>query len=191
MNEWIISDTHFGHHNIIDFCNRPFQSLTHMDETMITRWCGTVGPDDIIYHLGDVGHATGQYDLAKVVARLPGRKILIRGNHDKNPTAMRNLGFDVVAEEMTIRCDGIDFRMIHKPQPVSHGATYVLHGHIHNTTAEMRAAHTSKGEMVHIPDFNINMCVEMWNYTPVSLQWLVKELARRTAASNKRQGLKM
>ena len=191
MTEWVISDTHFGHYNIIGFCSRPFQSLGHMDDAMVARWQGSVHPEDTIYHLGDVGKATGSYDLAKVVARLPGRKVLVRGNHDKNPEAMRNLGFDVVCEEMTIRCNGVNFRMIHKPQTMNFGADYVLHGHIHNSTPEQRVEHQHKGELVHIPSFNINMCVEMWNYTPVSLPWLVKELARRQREENKRQGMRM
>lgn len=187
--EWIISDTHFGHYNIIGFCNRPFQSLGAMDEAMVARWRGVVHPEDTIYHLGDVGKATGQYDLAKVIARLPGRKILIRGNHDKNPDAMRRLGFDVVCEEMMIRCNGVNFKLIHKPQTL-HTGDYILHGHIHNTTPETRLEHQHKGELVHIPYFNINMCVELWNYTPVSLPWLVKELARRQRVENKRQGMR-
>jgi calcineurin-like phosphoesterase family protein len=192
-NEWIISDTHFGHYDIVGFCSRPFQSLHHMDEAMIARWQGSVHPDDTIYHLGDVGKATGSYDLAKVVARLPGRKVLVRGNHDKNPEAMRGLGFDVVCEEMFIKCQGVTFRLIHKPQLTPAGAQYVLHGHIHNSTPEHRAAvgMDKKGELIHIPPFNINMCVEMWNYTPVSLPWLVKELARRQREENKRQGMRM
>lgn len=179
MTEWIISDTHFGHYNIIDYCSRPFDSVTQMDRAMIARWKGTVGDKDIIYHLGDVGLSNGRYDLSTVISQLPGRKILIRGNHDKNPESMRQVGFDVVWEEGMVRCDGVDFRLIHKPQTTQGYGDYILHGHIHNSTPETRKEHEHKGELVHIPPFNINMSVELWNYTPVSLRWLVKELARR------------
>lgn len=47
------SDTHFNHTNIIRFCNRPFKDVAHMNETIIANWNSVVGPDDIIFHLGD------------------------------------------------------------------------------------------------------------------------------------------
>lgn len=188
MTEWIISDTHFGHHNIIEYASRPFQSVGHMDRVMISRWQGTVAPDDIVYHLGDVGLSNGRYDLSTVIAQLPGRKVLLRGNHDKNPESMRKAGFDVVLEQAVVRVDGVDFQLQHKPSLFKAGpdGDYILHGHIHNSTPESRMEHESKGELVHIPSFNINMCVEMWNYTPVSFHWLVKELARRERAEKKK-----
>ena len=52
-NIFFTSDTHFHHDNIIRFCNRPFKDVYHMDEELIKRWNEKVGPDDIIYHLGD------------------------------------------------------------------------------------------------------------------------------------------
>jgi calcineurin-like phosphoesterase family protein len=198
MTEWIISDTHFNHKNIIDYCRRPFINVLEMNTAMVTRWMGAVGPKDIIYHLGDVGYLEGNQALKSdpaetrnIIQQLPGTKVLIRGNHDKNPEAMRRMGFDVVVEEMFIRCDGKVFRLIHKPQRLQGPCDYILHGHIHNTTPEERAEHEHKGELVHIPPFNINMSVEMWNYTPVSLRWLVKELARRQRDKNKQQNLRM
>ena len=123
-NEWIISDTHFNHKNIIDYCSRPFYNVHEMNTTMVTRWKGVVKPDDIIYHLGDVGYLEGNQAIKSdpeqtrnIIQGLPGIKVLVRGNHDKNPEAMRRMGFDVVVEEMTVRCNGVNFRMIHKPKP--------------------------------------------------------------------------
>ena len=47
------SDTHFNHTNILRYCNRPFKTVGQMNETIITNWNNVVGPDDVIFHLGD------------------------------------------------------------------------------------------------------------------------------------------
>ena len=48
------SDHHFGHTNILKFCNSPFNSIEQMNEELIKRWNEKIGPDDEVYHLGDL-----------------------------------------------------------------------------------------------------------------------------------------
>ena len=77
---YFISDTHFNHKNIIKYCNRPFDSIEQMNETLINNWNDIVSDKDIIYHLGDF--ALGSKELIlDIVNRLNGSKYLIRGNH--------------------------------------------------------------------------------------------------------------
>lgn len=76
------SDTHFNHANIISSCHRPFNSLEHMNETLIANWNNVVQRNDIVFHLGDFSFG-GAAQWAKIRSRLNGRIYLIVGNHDK------------------------------------------------------------------------------------------------------------
>ena len=79
---WFTADHHFGHHNIISHCNRPFASAEEMNETLLTNWNRVVAPEDIVYHLGDI-FIMPSGDARKFRERLHGRICLLRGNHDK------------------------------------------------------------------------------------------------------------
>lgn len=88
METWLISDTHFGHKNILGFEKkdgtklRPyFNDIHHMDDTLISNWNAVVKPDDKVYHLGDVGFKSFT-KVKEIFDELNGRKILIKGNHD-------------------------------------------------------------------------------------------------------------
>ncbi|WP_258934193.1 hypothetical protein [Nesterenkonia pannonica] len=52
MTTFFTSDHHFGHANIIRYCDRPFADVAEMDEAMIDRWNETVSPDDEVWVLG-------------------------------------------------------------------------------------------------------------------------------------------
>jgi len=56
---FIISDTHFGHNNIVKFNRsdgsplRPWDNVDQMDDALIKNWNSVVGKEDKVYHLGD------------------------------------------------------------------------------------------------------------------------------------------
>jgi calcineurin-like phosphoesterase family protein len=72
------SDTHFGHENIIEYCNRPFVNAKQMDDELISSWNRVVEKDDIVYHLGDFTLG-GEY-AAKAYFRQLNGKIFVLGN---------------------------------------------------------------------------------------------------------------
>ena len=52
--DFFTSDQHFGHKNIIKYCDRPFESVTQMDDEIIACWNSVVSPSDTVYVIGDV-----------------------------------------------------------------------------------------------------------------------------------------
>ena len=85
-NIFLVSDTHFGHYGVCKFMRedgvtklRPWDDPEKMDEDLVKLWNDRVKPNDKVYHLGDV--AMNLKGL-KVVHRLNGKKILLKGNHD-------------------------------------------------------------------------------------------------------------
>lgn len=75
--DWIISDTHWNHEKIVAFTNRPAEH----NELMQENWRDLVRHGDTVLHLGDV--AMGQREAwAKMPGWLPGKVLLIPGNHD-------------------------------------------------------------------------------------------------------------
>jgi calcineurin-like phosphoesterase family protein len=83
VRKFYIADTHFNHTNILEMQPRPFSTITEHDEVMIQRWNAVVGPDDVVYHLGDFALGLNNPDrIREIFANLNGRKYLVFGNHD-------------------------------------------------------------------------------------------------------------
>ena len=58
---WITSDTHFGHINIIKYCNRPYADVTEMNNALIANINSQVAPEDTLIHAGDF--CFGDYNI--------------------------------------------------------------------------------------------------------------------------------
>ena len=160
---WIISDTHFGHANIIKYCDRPYDHNTRM----LREWKAKVKPGDLLLHLGDV---TVWYKThvkwAHTVAELPGDKYLILGNHDQHWSIKQwrqICGFKVI-EPFT---QG-EVHFSHDPQPPSIDWNYNVHGHVHNHAPFRRYSR------MQVTYFNAS--IEGMGYTPVKLGDILDEL---------------
>lgn len=158
MTVFVVSDTHFGHENIIGYCQRPFASVEEMDEAMVSRWNAVVRPQDHVYHLGDV--AMKKPNLA-IVKRLNGHKRLVFGNHDIfEAKHYLDAGFQKVMGMRVL--DGMI--LTHVPiHPGSMGRFRAnVHGHVHNN------------ENLSLP--YVNVSVEVIDYTPVALDVIAQRL---------------
>ncbi len=54
MAIFLTSDQHWGHNNILKFCQRPFDSIAEHDAELVLAWNSVVSEEDVVYHLGDV-----------------------------------------------------------------------------------------------------------------------------------------
>lgn len=169
---YVISDTHWFHNNIVDYCGRD---MNH-NQIMIDRWNKTIGPDDVILHLGDVvftGNANKQKTFFDSVGpSLNGKKYLILGNHDRKSWKRfyEAAGFTVIKPFM-IRYRGFDVSFDHYPtdQIEKGDETIRVHGHIHNNGYQN--VHVKRKQMKRYG--NINVSVEVIDYTPQPIERLL------------------
>lgn len=131
MKVFVIADTHFGHENIIKYCNRPFNSIEEMNSTIIKNWNETVSNRDVVIHLGDVGLGSKQY-ISNIIKQLNGKKILIMGNHDNwSEQTYRDMGFNTVSRFPILYYNF--YLCSHAPLILSETTPYFnLYGHVHN-----------------------------------------------------------
>lgn len=116
MEIWITADTHFNHNNIIEYCNRPFNNIKEMNETIISNWNSVVKKDDIVFHLGDFGFGT-ECMLNKIFVKLNGKINLILGNHDRlNKQTYRQLGFISVKNNHLLLLNDVKILLQHFPK---------------------------------------------------------------------------
>ena len=132
------------------------------DDHMVEMWNKTVRPNDKIYHLGDVS-IKRQY--IKVLDKLNGDKVLIRGNHDI---------FKLNDYTPYFR----DIRATHKLDKflLSHYPVHTdcLEGHLKiNVHGHLHYKRVLKSPDAIHPSY-VNVSVECINYTPVSFEEVVQ-----------------
>ena len=119
------------------------------DEEQVRRINSQIGKYDTLVILGDVGDV-------EWVKKLRGYKVLIMGNHDKGASNYKGI-FDEVYEGALI----ISEKLILSHEPIDFPYALNIHGHDHSNW--LRAN-----------DFHLNVCAELFNYTPVSLKFIIE-----------------
>ena len=188
-NIFFISDTHFGHENMLHFTNyddtrmRPFDSIEELDELMIQNWNEMVKPGDKVYHLGDVFYKSSNPD--NIAKRLNGDKVLILGNHDRREAQWYLKYFRDVRG--TNHIDG-NYLLSHFPIHPDSKGRFVrnLHGHIHaQTVMKPKYIHVTipqapSEDIIRVvgkePDpWYRNCCVEKNNWSPIPFEVIKEE----------------
>lgn len=158
MAHFFTADTHFVDDPVRRFFDRPFASVEAMDAAMIAR-AGVVGPDDDLWIIGDF--AACETEAGRMAARasfaaLPGRKHLVRGNHDPD-WLVQTLPWSSVHDLVEIGIGERRFVLCHYPLVTWNGAragAVQLFGHVHS---RWRGA-----------EGQINVGVDQWDFTPVT-----------------------
>lgn len=150
----VVSDTHFGHANL---CRPDYENRPHDHDTLMElAWRERVADDDWIVHLGDVTFWRDER-IFDIFQRLPGRKVMLWGNHDQRGAGWyRDLGFEVVTRAFELEYDGWRVLFSHRPDDerafVRYPRRLNVHGHCHSHTRADRRL--------------INCCVEVRDYAP-------------------------
>lgn len=178
MNVFFTSDLHFGHKNIIRFDNRPFTSVEEMDEVLIHNWNKKVKKNDLVYILGDISWHKDE-KTCEIFERLNGRKILIKGNHDRVHGKIKNY-FEEITDYKEITLPGNKhITLCHYPIVFfnrHHYGAFMFYGHVHNSH-EWQMTENYKFELeeldIRCNMFNVGTMVH--NYEPVTFEEIVGE----------------
>lgn len=126
-NVWLTTDWHLYSKEWND--QHPHRSKANL-ERLATNFNSTIGEHDLLIHLGDIcDPESADYEtMKKIISSIPGRKILVRGNHDteKDPYYI-GLGFDDVTDVLIIH----NMIFTHKPIQVAPDELNI-HGHLHS-----------------------------------------------------------
>ena len=179
-----IADWHYNHANILSYDNRPFKTVEEMDAALVERWNATVTSADTVYVLGDMFWG-GETKAVPVLDSLNGKKILIKGNHDRCKNTEFRKRFDQISGYLEITDGDRHVVLCHYPMPCFknhfHG-WYHLYGHVHNSFEANMMEH----DRMLLEDlycrkcnmFNVGAMMPWMDYTPRTLD----EIERRSSA---------
>lgn len=171
MKEYLITDTHFNHTKIIEYCDRPKNY-----EVLIWKGLENLPKDSTLIHLGDICIG-GDKEIHERIKSLSYKKILIKGNHDRksNNWYLQN-GWDFVCESLSDHFFGKYITFSHIP--IAGIQNLNIHGHFHNTLHRLLQGNwVVEGERERNEDIlkiltknHKLLAIEYTNYKPVLLE---------------------
>ena len=167
MAIFFTADTHFGHSNVIKYDKRPFADSAEMNEVLVRNWNKVVSPNDTVYHLGDLSLLRPER-TRDILDSLNGKICLIRGNHEKSAEHKLCVDrFEWIKDYFFLGLNGgIKIALFHYAMRVwdrCHYGSWHFYGHSHGRLPSPENL------------FALDVGVDCWNYTPVSL-FQIKDL---------------
>lgn len=177
------SDLHFGHNKDFLYSPRGFSSVEEHDEAVIKNWNETVGPNDLVFVLGDVMMGADRERNIDKLKRLNGKIAICRGNHDTNckmidydncpNTDQQPMGNETYAN--VIKIGKWEFYISHHPTIITdfnfinHGhKKFCLHGHTH-----------SKDRFQFLSFCCYNVALDAHNNRPVNVREIQEDLRKK------------
>lgn len=149
---WFSSDYHFGHANIIKYCDRPYSSVEEMDNDIINKHNEVVKKTDLVICLGDISFNHSIEHLHK----MNGSFIIVKGNHDDKH--VKKISFN----NLVLSYYNINLLCVHKPIHIYGKFHLNICGHVHEKWQYRK-------------DINaLNVGVDVNNFYPVSLKEVLK-----------------
>lgn len=162
---WFIADTHFNHINVIRYNNRPFKDVDEMNRVLIKNWNDLVGQNDTIYILGDFAFNDHEYLLKK----LNGKKILIKGSHDKDVVKFEKQFIEIVDSKI-VKIKNRLFYLNHCCPRVwekCHYGSIALFGHSHGKLPTWNLS------------FDVGVDVPENKFSPIEIDEILKRVKKR------------
>ena len=200
MQVWFTADTHFGHGNIIKYCQRPFlsreereairadprarlhlsdETVKRHDDALLEAINSRVTVDDHLWILGDFcmgGLAEARHYRDRIRCE---KVFLVWGNHDRGEVAPV---FSDTMEQGMVRVEGQEIWLNHYPMRSwnkSFPGSWHLYGHVHG---RLRREDARNPTML-VRDVGVDAC----DYRPVSFAELREYMAPRVEAFNRQK----
>lgn len=166
---WLTSDWHL-------FKNHYKKEANYVNTQEIVKWCREhIRDTDVFMYLGDLSfryaNKQDQLESQKIMAKIPGIKVLILGNHDLmlGQDYFKACGFDYVFESLRWGHLIFTHRPINMDSDID-SESLNIHGHIHN----IRTYNTTDGKR------NINVYPLFYDNKPANLKYILSHVEQLT-----------
>jgi calcineurin-like phosphoesterase family protein len=128
MSCYFIGDPHLGHKNIHTF-RKFLKNEEHNTKLITEQWKKTIRNRDQVFVMGDAAFTE---EALISLGNLPGRKILVKGNHDDMvSTALQSQVFEEIHGIIKYKRMWLSHAPIH---PAELRGKPNVHGHVHEAT---------------------------------------------------------
>ena len=169
---FVTSDWHFR--DWMGFGGLIAESTKEEEAQQIEQWNSVVGKDDLVLYIGDFCDG-GVGDLEELSRMLNGRKILIKGNHDRLDDEWYCCAFeDVVAG---IRIDELNLRLVHVKEEAKdlQPGERIIYGHEHRLMSEPPPTTCD----------SICVCAKWHGWKPITLSEAIRQMDSAEASRPK------